>query len=74
MQSNPCSMSDAFLIYGPPEDEITSAGTDDISKQTRPNDISKQNRLNNKHVGCGKMLAYLPHNNALDACDAEHYK
>ena len=35
MQSNPRSMSDVSLIYGPPEDEITSAGTDDISNQTR---------------------------------------
>ena len=29
-------MSDVFLIYGPPEDEIASAGTDDISNHTRP--------------------------------------
>ena len=44
IQSNPCSMSDVFLICGPPEDEITSAGTDDISNRTRPNDISQQHR------------------------------
>ena len=34
MQSHYCSMSDVSLIYGPPEDEITSAGTDDISNST----------------------------------------
>jgi hypothetical protein len=29
-----CSMSDVLLVSSPPEDEIASAGTDDISKQT----------------------------------------
>ena len=42
----PCSMSDVSLIYGPPEDEITSAGTDDISNQTRQM----------QSYGCGKTL------------------
>ena len=40
-------MSDVSLIYGPPEDEITSAGTDDISNQTR---------LKRNHIDVARLL------------------